>query len=228
MLKYYQIIYKTMSWTKGARRDYPPNLKITDDNHAIVVFLSEPKTRSFGKKKTRRGEEVDDIRTFAQVRYLEGTARAKVGSEDSYPAVAGEEYTLWMSTTLTGKILEVLNWQEGQPDPLLSGSKWKIWRSQERRGGNRIYDAELLAGTKAIETSQTTVTPPSPKPDKAEDLDGIALQLAGSLKNIKKVDLATWKNYCNTRGVDADKITKRMVELQLVTVDSTHISYKES
>ena len=224
-----------MSWIKQARRDYLASIIIKDETIAYIEFVGEPQTRTHGKKQLRSGEEVDDIRVFAKVKYLGGTARAKSGKEDSYPAVAGDEYTLWMSSTLNGKILDVLGWESGDPPPLM-GKKFKIWRSEERRGGNRIYDCELLSSdfvyNAKTKSSTPTISKEEPKKVSKPSVGDDALigTLTEKLKTIGELDKDTWYVFVINKGAkdqsDAERITNLMSEKGLISVSETTVSIK--
>ena len=208
-----------MSWVKGARTEFLPNLKIADDTVVWIEFLTEPEEINFGKKKTLKGNEIDDVRYHANVKYLQGNGRGKVKNEDSFPAKIGELYTLWLPTSLIGKILGITKYSGTGDAPKLAGTKWKIWRSLEKRGGNRLYDAALVTEVPSTAPSITEATPP------AVDLDSLALQLAGFLKPLGELDTGTWKQYCTARKVDCDAITKKMQELKLIEVSNLKIKY---
>ena len=219
-----------MSWVDGARTEYPANLKITGDLWGKVKILAEPQSRSFGKKKNRKGEEIDDIRYFTQVEYLDGNARGKEGSEDSFPAAPGETYTLWISATLSGAMLEALDWNRGDPAPIMTDTRWKVYRSEETRGGNRLYSAELLSTPPQTSTSkkipEETPKEPTPSETPVKDIDDAEITaLANSLKIIKELDLTTWEQYCQNANIDMEAATKRMVELGLVETDSLKIKF---
>lgn len=226
-----------MSWIKQARRDYLASLIIKDDMIAYVEFSGEPQTRTQGKKQLRSGEEVDDVRVFAKIKYIGGSARAKQGKEDSYPAVQGDEYTLWMSSTLNGRILDVLGYESGDPPPLM-GKKFKIWRSEERRGGNRIYECELLSNdftfdksssssnilkeTKKVEAKKAT------KPSVGDD--SLINTLTEKIKLLDEIDKDTWYVFVINKGAkdqtDAERITNIMKEKGLIDITATSVKAK--
>lgn len=201
-----------MSWTQGARTDFAPSLKIEGDAHAYVEFLQEPTQTNFGKKQNRKGDEVDDIRIKAQVTYYGGDARSKKGKEDSLPAVKGNEYTLWIATTLRRKFLDILKWKEGQPAPNLMGTKWKIWRGEIGTGGHRVYEAELQPATLSLK-------------DVKVDDTGLVLTLKKSLEAVGPIDKDTWYKFAKEKGAtDAEAITAKMAELGYAKVESTKVS----
>jgi hypothetical protein len=201
-----------MSWTTGARRDYPASLQIQGDTHAFVEFVSEPSEQNFGKKKNRDDEEIDDIRIKATVKYLGGDARTKKGKEDSLPAVKGNEYTLWIAATLRGKFLDILNYKDGAVAPKLVGTKWKIWRGEVGTGGHRVYEAELQPATL------------SPTDVKTPDDSAILLQLKKSLEAVGAIDKETWYKFCKEKGAaDGEAITAKMAELGYAKIESTKI-----
>jgi hypothetical protein len=208
-----------MSWTKGVREDYAPSLKIEGDVKASVEFLDEPISVDFGKKQDRKGNEVDDNRIKANVKYLGGDARSKKGKEDSLPAVIGSEYTLWVATTLRMKILAILKWREGQPAPNLKGTQWKVWRGEIGTGGHRVYEAELISAA-------SVSTPNVAKPASTEVKDDAPMmaQLKGSLDAIGPVDKDTWYKFCTEKGVaNGEAITLKMAEKGLCKIESTKI-----
>ena len=233
-----------MSWTKGARIEYPPNLRIQEDSRAVVEFSTEPRNRNFGKKTLRDGREVDDIRYFARVKYIEGTARSKKGDGDSIAAVSGEEYTLWLSTTLSTAIAKAAGWKEGDSTPALTGTKWEIWRSNERIGGNRIYAARHVSG----DIIALSDVPPSDDDDDDDnddgneiaiknptnnktvltdmELDATALQLSKAIEPLGEIEVNTWNKYCGKKGYDGELLTQRMVALDLVEINGDVIKYK--
>ena len=209
-----------MSWVKGARTEFLPDLKITDDTVVWIEFVTEPEERNFGKKKTQKGEEIDDLRYHANIKYLQGNGRVKRKNEDSFPAKAGDPYTLWLPKSLIGKILELTKYSGTGDAPKLAGTKWKVWRSLEKQGGNRLYDAELVTSV------PSTFTPPTAAPEAPQtDLNSLALQIAGFLKPLGELDSASWKQYCKARSLDCDAITKKMQELKLIEVTDLKVKY---
>lgn len=202
-----------MSWVTGARRDYPANLSIVDDAIAYVEFLSEPASQTFGKKKLKDGTEADDVRVRARVTYLGGSARSKKKGEDSLPAKMGEEYTLWIGTTLKGKILDCMAYEDGPP-PTMVGTKFKVWRSQERHGGHRLYDAELLSSDFSFDPTEV----------KAMAEDGLMVTLKESIDKLESLELNAWHTYCEQKGAaNGEAITKKMAEQGMLTLESTKV-----
>ena len=217
-----------MSWVDGARRDFLSSLTIRDDMIGHVEFLEEPDTQNFGKKKNRKGEEIDDIRVKAKVKYLGGSAMYK--EENSfYPAKVNEEYTLWMSATMSGAMLDILGWKKGGPIPLMKNTSWKIWRGEYGRGGHRTYEAEILSGEyKPV---------PAPDPVKKEEKlpveyvpnENTLNELADAIKKLGEIDKATWAVFVQSKGVPTDKvdeITSTLVEKGLIYANSIKVSSK--
>ena len=211
-----------MSWVTGARRDYPPSIVIQGEMTAQIEFIKEPTQRkSMRKQKDKESgieREVEVIQTLTRITYLGGTARSKRKGEDTLPAKVGEEYTIWMGKTLLGAILDALDYKEGDPDPPLVGTKWKVWRGEKTFGGNRTYEAELL-------NADFVPTPPS-----AEDQDEIILiSLIDSMKKLGNIDKATWYDFCLDKGAkdndDAIRLTDILSLRGQVTVESDQIVY---
>jgi hypothetical protein len=216
-----------MSWTKGVREDYAPSLKIEGDINATVEFLDEPTSVDFGKKQDRKGNEVDDNRIKANVKYIGGDARSKKGKEDSLPAVVGGEYTLWVATTLRMKILALLKWREGQPAPALKGTQWKIWRGEIGTGGHRVYEAELKSAAPISTVSAPNEAKPASTastPTEVKDDAPMMAQLKKSLDAIGPVDKDTWYKFCTEKGAaNGEAITAKMAENNLCKIESTKI-----
>ena len=216
-----------MSWVNKARRNFLPSLTIRESMIGIVEFLGEPESQSFGKKKNLKGEEVDDNRIRASVKYIGGSAMYK--EENSfYPAKVGEEYALWMGATLSGAILDILGWQTGNPVPLMAGTKWKIWRGEYGKGGNRIYEAELISGDF---TPVSTPEPEKAKPSEAPytATDETQNELADAIKKLGEIDRATWAVFAQSKGVPAEKVdevTKLMVDKGLIFANAIKVSSK--
>ena len=218
-----------MSWVDGARRDFLPSLTIRDDMIGHVEFLEEPETQNFGKKKNRKGDEIDDIRVKAKVKYLGGSAMYK--EENSfYPAKVNEEYTLWMSATMSGAMLNILGWKKGQPIPLMKNTSWKIWRGEYGRGGHRTYEAEILSG----EYKPSPTPDPAKKEEKPIAVEYVASEktlneLADAIKKLGEIDRATWAVFAQSKGVPAEKVDKTtslMVEKGLIYANSIKVSSK--
>ena len=216
-----------MSWVDKARRNFLPSLTIRESMIGIIEFTGEPESQNFGKKKNTKNEEVDDIRLRANVKYIGGSAMYK---EDNsfYPAKVGEEYALWMAATLSGAILNVLGWKKGDPVPLMTGTKWKIWRGEYTKGGQRSYDAELISGD---------FTPvQTPEPEKAKPVEGpytasneTQTELADAIKKLGEIDRATWSVFAQSKGVPADKVdevTQLMVDKGLIFANAMKVSSK--
>ena len=186
---------------------------IQDDATAYVDFIAEPVPQTFGKKKLRDGSEVDDIRVRARVTYLGGSARSKKKGEDSLPARAGDEYTLWISSTLKGRILDEMGYNDGPPPDML-GVKFKIWRSQERQGGNRIYDCERLADDFSFSPTELKVA--------AEE--GLMVTLRDAINQLESFELEGWYTYCEQKGAaDGKAITKKMADAGMLILESTKV-----
>jgi len=201
-----------MSWVQGARRDYPASLSITGDQTAQVRFNGEPQIHNFGTKKNRKDEEVQDDRTYARVTYLGGTARSKKGGV-VLPAKAGEEYTLWIGSTLKGSLLEGMNYTSGAP-PSMEGTEWNVWRGDEATGGHRVYEALPLG---------------EPIPEKAPVDHNEAMEsLKLSIEKLGDIDHATWYAFvkeqieCDTEE-EAKAFTEKMVKAGLLKVTPTKI-----
>jgi len=200
-----------MSWVQGARRDYPASLQIKDDKTAQVRFNAEPDVQNFGTKENRKGETVQDDRTYARVTYLGGTARTKKGGV-VLPAKVGEEYTLWIGSTLKGKILEGMKYTTGPP-PKMVGTEWNIWRGEEGQGGQRVYDAIPLG---------------EPIPEVTVDEDGLMATLKLSIEKLGDIDHPTWysfvKEQIKSDSIDEAKaFTERMADAGLLKVTPTKI-----
>ena len=152
-----------MSWIDGAQRNYLSSLNIRDAMVAHVEIMEEPQTQNFGEKEvTRNGivQKVPDNRVRARVTYLGGSAMVK-GESSFSPAVVGTEYTLWIGKTLAGKFLEGTDYKEGADAPLMTGTKWKVYRGEYGRGGHRVYEAERLSGDFSPISSSISVLCPS-------------------------------------------------------------------
>jgi hypothetical protein len=211
-----------MSWVTGARRDYPPNLVIQDKMIAQIEFIKEPTQRKTMRKRKDKetGEEVEVevTQTLCQIKYLGGSARSKRKGEDTLPAKMDETYTLWMGKTLLGAILDALDYKEGDDDPQLIGTKWKVWRGEVVFGGNRSYEAELL-------NPDFVPTPPT-----KEDEDEMVLAaLLESMERIGDIDKPTWYDFCLDKGAkdeaDAIRLTEILASRGQVRVESTQIVY---
>jgi hypothetical protein len=179
---------------------------------AHVRFVGEPKSRKFGTKQARDGSEIDDIRYFATVEYLGGTARSKSRDGPVLPAKKGKEFTLWMGSTLKGAILDGIGWQDGDPDPILKNTTWKIWRGETGTGGHRVYEALLYEGDEPEDT-------PLPSDDEAT----IEL-LKEAIMELEEIDIEPWYDFCETSGAeDGEAITKKMVEMGIVELTDTMV-----
>ena len=200
-----------MSWAKGARRDYPASLTIVDDQTAKVRFTAEPEIQNFGTKENYKGEEVPDERTRARVTYLGGTARSKKGGV-VLPAKVGEEYTLWMGSTIRGAILEALNYSSGAP-PELVGTEWNVWRGEKGRSGQRVYEALPLG---------------EPIPVVEIDDDEAMAQLKLSIEKLGDIDHATWYAFVKEQikadsEEEAKAFTQKMEDAGLLKVTPTKV-----
>lgn len=220
-----------MSWVKQARRDFLPDLQIKNEYVAYVKFLKEPETLDKGEKLNQKGEKVKDIRIHAEVEYLGGSARAKKGKEkeDSFSAVVGEKYTLWIGATLGGKLLELLDFKGGDVAPPLVGTMWKIWRSEKTQGGNRLYDAELLK--KAPTTEEVTLAVKTLAIPKTTDDDVVKLIATDAIKKLDTIDRATWLKYLIDKGagteVKALEITMKLQTEGVLTISETQVALKK-
>jgi len=214
-----------MSWITGAKRTYLPSLQIQGDAFAVVEFLEEPVPQNFGTKKVTRDKieiEVPDIRVRAKVRYLSGTCRSKQSKQDSLPAKAGNEYTLWIGSVLSGKILDALNWNDSNSAPELIGTQWRVWRGAVGSFGRRVYETEIVS----VEGYEPPA-PPTP-----EDQDALLIDsLKKAIIRLADIDTVTWYNFCKEKGAkdeaDAIRITKLMEEQGIVRIEATQIFYIE-
>ena len=206
-----------MSWVTGARRDFPASLQIQGDSEAYVEFTTEPTPQSFGKKKNRQGEEVDDIRVRARVTYLKGTAWSKKGKDNALPAKMGEEYTLWIGATLKGAILDLFEYKEG-PAPEIVGTQIKVWRGEVGSGGHKVYCAALL--DENLNVSEKEEVPGLTDEEFIESL-------AKAIRKLENIDKPTWYKFCVDKGAktpeEAERITNLMAEQNILTVESTKI-----
>lgn len=181
---------------------------------AQVEIIEEPVTQLFGKKTLRDGREVDDIRARVKVIYLGGSARSKRRDEPELPARIGDEYTLWLGATLKGAILDGLNYKDG-PAPPLKGSKWNVWRGDAGRGGQRIYEAELLEGD---------YTPPTPEEAAKADDEQLKIQLKDVIDKLGSIDKPTWYGFCKDKGSEEpEALTEAMAEAGYLKIESTKI-----
>jgi len=215
-----------MSWINGATRNFSSSLTIRDDMLALIEILGEPQVRSFGTKKNRKNEEVPDERAFCSVMYMGGSARYKDG-DNLLPAVEGDTYTLWLSSTLSGKILEGMEYKDGNPAPILEGTKWKVWRGAYGRGGQRVYEAERLSADLPV-TPKASSLPPEVKPE--IDEEAVMTALVKGIEMIGEIDHDTWNSLVQSKGIPVDGVdalTAKMVEKGLITKDATKISLSE-
>ncbi len=207
------------SWVTGAKReDYPASLKIQGDMTARVKIIEEPASQSFGKKTTRKGEEIDDIRARVKVVYLGGSARSKRTDEPELPARVGDEYTLWLGATLKRAILNGLNYEDG-PAPSLVETKWNIWRGDPGYGGQKVYEAELLEGD---------YVPQTPEEATKVDEEQLQVQLKDVIDKLGSIDKPTWYGFCKEKGAeDPETLTEAMAEAGYLKIESTKISKVE-
>jgi len=193
-----------MSWIKGAKTDFPESLKIQDDMVAYLKFVGEPE--SWEKAE-------DDIRYHAKVEYLGGSAVAFSKDKDPHAAEKNEIYTLWLPKTLLGAILNEFGWREGKPAPSLDGSRWKVWRTEEKRGSNRLYGASKMEG-EDIANDEILTTVQRLK-------NGDILQ---TLKALSKLDHETWKTFLEGKDVpNPEEVTEKMLELGYIRKDEKNI-----
>lgn len=204
------------SWVTGAKRDdFPASLKIQGDMTARVEIIEEPATQSFGKKTTKKGEEIDDVRARVKVIYLGGSARSKRSDEPELPARIGDEYTLWLGATLKRAILDGLKYEDG-PAPSLVKTKWNIRRGEPGYGGQKVYEAELLEGD---------YVPPSPGEAAKVDKEELQMQLKDVIDKLGSIDKPTWYSFCKDRGAeDPEALTEAMAEVGYLKIESTKIS----
>lgn len=205
------------SWITGARRaNFPPNLKIYGDLTAQVEILEEPVTQNFGKKSLRDGTEVDDDRARCRVTYLAGTGRSKRRDEPELPAKIGDEYTLWLASTLKGAMLDHLGWVSGSPPPIITGTKWNIWRGEAGQGGQRIYECDLMSGDYVA---------PDPSEIAKMDEDQLMLQLKDVIDKLGSIDKTAWYSFARDKGAeDPEAVTQKMAEAGYLTIESTKIT----
>jgi len=243
-----------MSWTEGARPDFTPNLVVDGDKIAYVEMAAEPREVDFGMKTVKRqgkDTKIADIRHCTQVIYRGGNARANqknpdTSERDFFDPIVGEEYTLWLPETLIRAMLKGLNWTKGNPAPLVMGTKWKVWRSEQRRGAHRLYAAELLKefssfSESTLETTyregevETSLTTPESDYITDPQLKSDAHKYVGVIKPIGEIDLANWQVYCERQGFTGkegnaswEELTDVMVAEGLVEVDKSRnkIIYK--
>jgi len=193
-----------MAWTKGAVGNFPDNLKVQGDMTAYVEMIGEPEIWEKAE---------DDKRPHIKVEYLGGDAIADAKEIDPYPAEKGEIYTLWMGKTLIGSILSAIGWVEGKPTPSIDGLRFKIWRTQEKVGGNRLYGASLMEG-EDIESDEMA--------NLVKKLESGTI--ITTLKTLKKLDHETWKTLlANETTADADTVTEMMVEKGYITTDDEFV-----
>ena len=216
-------------WVNHRTRNYLPSLKIQGDMTAIIEFLSEPQTQNFGKKTNRKGDEVDDVRVRAKVKYIGGSA-AYIEEKIQYSAKIGEEYTLWISNTLSSAFLGALGWEENDPVPLMEGSRWKIWRGEFGRGGHRVYEAELISGEfKPAPTPEPSKPEPKPEPEEFKATDELYKELADAIAKLVEIDVDTWSVFLQSKGVPVEQvetITAQMIEKGLLYKDASKVSSK--
>jgi len=201
-----------MSWTQGASRNYPDTLKIEGSAFALVQFVNEPKTHSFGTKlDTKTGEQVPDERPYARVKYLGGTAKARNRDKEINPAVPDVEYTLWIGRTLLTAFLDELDHENVNVAPTMENTIWKISRGGKVFGGNTGYIAELIKDESAI-----------PKVDPEEML---MLSLKDTLEKIGELPKKDWYAYCEEKGAkNGEELTAKMLEKGYLASDALMIT----
>lgn len=218
-----------MSWIDQRSRNYLPSLQVRGDMTAIVEFISEPTTQNFGKKTTRKGDEVDDVRVRAKVKYIGGSA-TYIEEKVAYSAKTGEEYTLWIGSTLSAAFLEQLGWKENDPTPLMTGTRWKVWRGEYGRGGHRIYEAELLSGEfKPVPAPDPSKPEPEPEPEEFKITDEFLEEQSNSVKKLGEIDKETWSVFLQSKGVPSDQVesvTDKMVKKELLYANNISVSSK--
>jgi len=230
-----------MSWTDGATRNFLSSLTIREDMVAHVEFIEEPETQSFGTKKNRKGDEVPDIRVRAKVTYLDGSAMYKE-DKSFLKAQKGENYTLWIGSTLSGSFLDAFGWSRGDAVPAMVGTKWKVFRGDYGQGGHRVYEAELLSGDYSpISTPEVKINKPEPKPtpkpaptpapeapaEKVEITDATYTELAEAVSKLGDIDKDTWAVFCKSKGVplnQVDEVTETMISKGMLYADATKVS----
>lgn len=210
-----------MSWVTNARREFLPDLQVQDNNVAYVKFLGEPVIYDTKKtKKTQKGNEIPDIRVHADVEYLGGSSTMAKRNADKTKSIlsakAGEKVNLWIGNTLAGKLAEKMGYTGSGDAPKLVGTMWKIWRSNERQGGNRLYDAELL---KEVPKDMSATTPVD---------DELVLAVAtDAIKKLGTVEVATFYKYLaeKTGGSEekAKVLVEKLVAKGVVTVDGVQV-----
>jgi hypothetical protein len=183
------------------------SLQIQGDMQATVKFNKEPRSRIQGEKTLRDGTVVPDVRRFVSVTYLSGTARSKRTGEDALPAVVGQEYTLWLGSTLLSAILEIMGHEEGDDAPVMTDTIWRIWRGDTGFGGHRVYEAEKLDSLEDV-----------PEVDPEE---GLMLMLKDTILKIGELPKKDWYSYCADKGVeDAEAFTEKMEKAGYLTTDT--------
>jgi hypothetical protein len=193
-----------MAWTTGATGAFPENLKIQGDMVAYVKMVAEPEVWE---------KDEDDKRPHIKCEYLGGDAVAAAKEIEAHPAEVGEIYTLWMGKTLSGAILQALGWREGRAAPSIEGTAWKIWRTTEMVGGNRLYAASKMEGEDIQSDAAANL---------AKKLE--AGSLMKTLRTLTKLDHETWKTFLAGEGVvDPDAATAQMVELGYITTDDKNV-----
>jgi len=201
-----------MSWTQGASRNYPNTLKIEGSAFALVRFINEPKTHSFGNKTdAKTGEQVPDERPYAKVMYLGGTAKCKNRDKEITPAIVDVEYTLWIGRTLLTAFLDALNHEDVSVAPTMEDTIWKISRGGKVFGGNTGYIAELIEDESAI-----------PKVDPEEML---MLTLKDTLEKIGELPKKDWYAYCEEKGAkNGEEMTGKMLEKGYLATDALMVT----
>ncbi len=206
------------SWVTGAKReDFPASLKIQGDMKAQVEIVEEPATQSFGQKKKSKdsAELIDDIRARVKVIYLGGSARSKRTNEPELPARIGDEYTLWLGSTLKRAILDGMNYKDG-PAPSLIGTKWNVRRGEPGYGGQRVYEADLLEGDYIPQSSEEAAK---------VDEEQLQLELKEVIDTLGSIEKQTWYNYCKEKGAeDPETFTEAMAEAGYIKIESTKIT----